>query len=370
MKKIGIFDLKYEEEYRRKFHEYCDEILDTAFLTNHTFVERFEKEFANFSDSKFSVATTSGTTSLEAALRAIDVKNKEVILPSNTFIATAVAILNAGGIPKILDIEDNYYSLCPKQLEMHLAKNVGAVITVHIAGHISPSIVQIHEICKKYEVPLIEDCAHAHGATFNGTGAGNFGKFGCFSHFTTKIMTMGEGGSLTCNSESDYKKILSIRQFGKDESNSILHTDIGSNYKLTEFQAALGLLELERVSQRIDKRRILANRYQENLKGSDWICSTDSNKMESSYYKQVIIPPTGISRDRVSKILSKQEISLTGGVYFIPLHKQPSLNGFLSKEINYPISDNFSKTHICPPCYPELELQDIDRVCENLMGIK
>ena len=369
MKEIGIFDLKYEEEFRQKFHQYCDEILDTGFLTNHTFVKKFEKEFASFSGSKYSIATTSGTTSLEAALRAINVKGKEVILPTNTFIATASAILNAGGIPKILDIEENFFSLCPNQLKKYITKETAAVITVHIAGHISPSTLDIQNICKDHKLPLIEDCAHAHGAKLNGIGAGNFGSFGCFSHFTTKVMTTGEGGSLICNDEDYYNKVLSIRQFGKDELNSTLHIQEGSNFKVTEFQAALGLLELERIDNRINKRRSLAKRYQEKLKNSNWTCLTDKNEMQSSYYKQVIIPPRELSREKISRTLRDEKISLTGGVYFIPLHKQPVMRKYLSMN-NYPISDSFSHSHICPPCYPELELEHIDRVCETLLGLE
>ncbi|OUR96484.1 hypothetical protein A9Q84_09040 [Halobacteriovorax marinus] len=369
MKDIGIFDLKYDEEFKQKFRNFCDEILDTAYLTNHVFVKRFENEFAKFSGSKFSLATTSGTTSLEAALRAVDVRGKEVILPTNTFIATAAAIINAGGIPKIIDVEPEYYSLCPENLKSSLTKEVAAVITVHIAGHISPTILELQKTCLEFGIPLIEDCAHAHGAKLNGQGAGNFGAFGCFSHFTTKVMTTGEGGSLICNEQDLYEKVLSIRQFGKDESNSILHTREGSNFKVTEFQAALGILELERINQRINKRRELALRYQENLKDSEWSCLTDNDFMLSSYYKQVIIPPTKFKRADIEKTLNEKGISLTGGVYNIPLHKQPTLKKFIQQN-KYKVSDTFSKAHICPPCYPELKLKDIDRICAELIGMK
>jgi dTDP-4-amino-4,6-dideoxygalactose transaminase len=365
VKDIRIFDLHYNSEFKEKFHKYCDEILEEGYLTNHVFVKKFEESFAHFSDSKYSLATTSGTSALETSLRAINVENKEVILPTNTFIATAVAALNAGASLKILDVEKPYYTLSIEELKKNISKETGAVIIVHIAGHVTPRINEIKELCDSYDVPLIEDCAHAHGASFKNTKAGNFGDFGCFSHFTTKIMSTGEGGSIICNDKNLYDKIESIRQFGKDKHNPISHTLSGSNFKITEFQAALGLLELERVQERINKRRLLALRYQENLQDSNWIPFKDNEDMCSSYYKQVLVANKDFSREELTGKLSKKGISLTGGVYFIPLHMQPSMRKHLSCD-NFNTSDHFSKYHICPPCYPELSLDDVDRVCEAL----
>ncbi len=366
MKKIRIFNLEYDQKFRDEFAQGCNEIFDDAYLTNHTKTKEFEKQFAHFNQSKYSIAVHSGTASLEVALRAANVSGKQVILPANTFIATACATLNAGGIPDIIDIEDKYYSISPTQLKKAITKNTGAVIVVHIGGHISPAIEQIVNICKENNVPLIEDCAHAHGASYKGTKCGNFGVAGCFSHFLTKIITTGEGGSIVTNSNTHLEKITSIRQFGMDPKNPITHIQQGSNFKITEFQSLLGILELKRIDKRIAKRRLLARRYQSNLETSLWHAISDNNESTGSYYKQIIIPP--IDRASVTSYFKSKQIDLTGGVYYIPLHQQPSVKHFAKR--SYPVADRFCSNHICPPCYPEISLDEVDYICDAMRALK
>ena len=145
-KKIKIFDLKFNKQYRKKFHKGVDRILDEAFLTNHTYVKKLEKEFCKRNKTKYSVAVNNGTTAIEIILKCINVKNKKVLVGSNTFVATGLAIKNSGGLPVPLDIENKFYSLCPKILTKKISKNIGAVIIIHIGGLVTPYLNQI----KKY----------------------------------------------------------------------------------------------------------------------------------------------------------------------------------------------------------------------------
>jgi len=366
MKKIGVFDIRFSEEEKKKFYSYCDQIFEEAYLTNHTFVKKFEEEFSKFSKISSSLLVPSGTAALELALKTINVKGKKVILPTNTFIATAVAVLNAGATPIILDIEDEYFGLSPLQLRNNIEDEVAAVIAVHIGGHISPRINEITTICEENNIPLIEDCAHAHGASLDGAPAGSFGIAGCFSHFLTKIMTTGEGGSLVSNDADFFQKATSLRRFGHKLENPLIHElPGGGNFKVSEFQAALGIVELERIQTRINKRRELASAYEKNLKGNRWRVVTDSNNSKGSYYKQIIIPPKNISRRDIENALEKVQIPLTGGVYYYPLHEQPVMREFVQGQ-TFPKADEFCSRHICPPCYPELALKDIDLICETL----
>ena len=369
MNKLGPFDIKFSKEFRKEFYQSCEQIFDEGYLTNHHFVTKFEKEFSKFSKAPFSLMTSSGTSALEIALRTIGVRGKKVIIPSCTFIATALAVINAGGEPVILDIEDEYFSLAPKGLKENINADVAAVITVHIGGHISPRILDIVDICKEAGLPLVEDCAHAHGASFQGKTAGTFGLVGCFSHFLTKVMTTGEGGSIVFNNQKDYEKAKSIRQFGMDPENPLLHIQEGINSKVTEFQGALGLIELKRITSRIEKRRVLAGRYSQNLKSSRWKVIADNDEMNSSYYKQIVVPLFKINRSDIVSALAEENINLTGGVYYYPLHNQPSLKKFVGKGMDFSIVDEFAKNHICPPCYPELTEKDIDRTCNVLLKL-
>jgi dTDP-4-amino-4,6-dideoxygalactose transaminase len=369
MKKIGPFTIAFTEEQKQQFYKYCDQIFDEAYLTNHSLVHLFEERFASFSGASSSILVNSGTAALELALKALDVKGKKVILPTNTFIATAIAIINAGAIPLPLDIENDYFGLCPHELDKYIRQDIGAVIAVHIGGHISPAIKKIASLCLQNNVPLIEDCAHAHGAELEGIKAGLFGKAGCFSHFLTKIMTLGEAGSVISNDRAFVDHLISLRQFGVDANDSLLHHNPGgSNFKVTEFQAALGLVELERVHERIQRRRENASRYQKNLAQTKWKAIADSPNARGSYYKQIIIPPPTIGRAQIIDSLRKINVTLSGGAYYYPLHRQSILASYVSG-MTYPVADKFAHEHICPPCHPEITTGDIDLICEKLLSL-
>lgn len=365
MHKIPIFKLHYDESDRVRLQDGMKEILEDGYLTNHRFVRQFETEFANWNNSKFALAVSNGTTALEVILRGIDVRGREVILPANTFIACAVAVLNAGGIPVICDIELDYLSLNPQKVKEKINRNTAALITVHIGGIISPYIEQLKQICADHNCFLVEDCAHAHGASLNGVRAGNFGVAGAFSFHMTKVMTTGEGGMVVTGDESLAKKIESIRQFGKSDEQPLMHVRDGGNFKMTEMQGLFGTVELKRVESRIARRKKIASIYDELLKNTDWKTYVSAPQSECPYYKKIILSP--VARSLIETEFSKRNISLTGGVYYFPLNKQTALKQFVRDE--YPNANYFSENHICPPCYPELADEEAVLICKTLLSI-
>ncbi len=360
--KIPIFDIKFSKAERKQFYNYCDEIFDNAYLTNHKMVSKFENLFAEFCGRDKSILVNSGTSALEVALRFLDVKGREVILPANTFIATYCAVVNAGGIPVICDIDKEYFSICLKDLEKKISSKTAVVIWVHIGGLISSGIMDAVKLCKEKNITLVEDAAHAHGSELNGAKAGSFGRFGCFSHFLTKIMTMGEGGSVVCD-KSDLSQLQSLRQFGRSERENTLHELSSSNFKITEFQAALGLVDLNRIEKRIESRQRLAYRYYEKLKDSEFKVIIDGPGMKSSFYKCIIVSPFKINE--IEQSLLRKEIPLTGSVYRYPLHQQPVCKNLNSED--YPNATWFAEYHFCPPCFPEITLEQVDYICAALL---
>lgn len=368
---MRIFDLTYSEEFRRKFAEGCEKIFDEAYLTTHSFVREFEEKFAKYNNSNYAVAVNCGTGALECAFKAIGVRGKKVLMPSNTFIADAIAARNAGAEPIFLDIEEEYYSLCPDKLKQALEKygeEVGAVVQTHIGGHVAPSVLINAELCKNKNIPLVEDCAHVPGAKVNETNAGNFGDYGCFSFFMTKVMTTGEGGMIVTQTQENCDKLKSLRQFGADLNYKISHIREGNNFKLSEFQALCGILELERIEERINKRRQIAQKYQELLKDTSFKTLKDRDSVYGTYYKQTIVS-TKIPREKIEKAFEENNIAMTGGVYYIPLHRQPVFIGKF-KDDEFPITNEFAENHFCPPCYPELKLSDVDRICDVLKSLE
>ncbi len=368
MENIPIFKLTFDHDYRKRFKDGCDQIFNEGYLTNHTMVRKAETLFKEMNDSSFAVGVSNCSSALEVALKACDVKGKEVILPTNTFIATYLAVKNAGGIPVIADIEKEFYSLDPEQISSRINNQTKAVIVVHIGGHISPATREIKSICRKHNLLLIEDAAHAHFAELDGVKAGNIGDIGCFSFHMTKVVTSGEGGMITTSDKSLYERCISFRQFGMDPDHQHSHVLEGFNHKLSEFNALAMILDLERSSERIKKRQAIGRRYQKNLTGTAWKVSSDTESSKGSFYKQILIPPQGVKREELEKALSEHGISLTNGVYFQPLHRQPICKTSISNE-QFPVSDQFSDVHICPPCYPELTLEEIDHICKVLSKV-
>lgn len=362
--KIPIFRLKFPLIYRLKFLKKVNEILTADRpIGESKFVKEFETKFAKLSDVKHAIACSNGTTALDLALRAIDVTDKEVIIPSNTFFATSVAVTNAGGIIKLVDIEDENFSIDPKQLREKITRETGAVIIVHIGGIISKHIEEIVNICKENNVPLIEDAAHAQCSTFKGVTAGGWGTLGCFSFFPTKVMTTGEGGMVTTNDDILADKIKSLKNFGRDNTNAgICINPLGNNYKINEFTGLMGSMECDRVISRIDKRNILIQRYIGNLKNSSYIPVLQEEGY-CSYYKMIL--KTDIDREWLRTYCKTNGITLTGEVYNTPVHQQPLYSQYKNEFL--PVTDKVCSSHICPPLYPELTEKEVDYICQVLL---
>ena len=368
---MRVFDLKYSDNFKQKFSEESIKILEEGFLTNHKYCKQFEDSFASKIGAKYSTCVSNGTAALEVSIQSLGLQNTKIITTTNTFIATATAITNTRNKLVLTDIEKKFFSMCPISLEnmirKHGPKNIGAIIVVHIGGHIADSFSQIIDIATKYSIPIIEDSAQAQFSTLNGKFAGTIGDLGTFSFFTTKVMTTGEGGMVTTNSLELFNRNQSHRQFGKSDTDSTIHLNTGSNYKLNEFSALLGCLELERIDERINKRRQIAKIYQEHLDKNKYYTVSDTDSSKGSYYKQIVYSKD-IHRTKIQSELKKNNYTLTGGVYYTPVHLQPVYAKLFNPQ-DFPVANDFAEKHFCPPCYPELELEDIVDLCKILNNL-
>ena len=362
---IPIFKLKFNLKSKIKFLKGSWDILSSNRpLGESKYVKEFEDKFGNLINSKYNISCSNGTAAIELSLKSIGVKGKKVLIPSNTFFATSVAVTNAGGIIELVDMEPESFSLCPKDLELKLNDKIGAVIIVHVGGIISHEISKIVDMCKKYNVPLIEDAAHAHLSRVDGYVAGTIGDIGCFSFFPTKVMTTGEGGLISTNNEKYYEKIKSLKNFGRNNKDiGIIVNPEGNNFKINEFTGLLGSIECDRVLTRIKKRTVLLERYFENLKDSKYSVLKQKGSGICSYYKIIIKTP--IDNTWLKKYCKKYNISLTGEVYKIPIHLQPLYKNTFS-DVNLSNTDYYCNYHICPPLYPELTIKEVDYICNIL----
>jgi perosamine synthetase len=366
MKKIPIFKLTFDKKFKEKYKDLSSKIFNSKALSEGYFVNKFEKRFSNFVNSSYSIAVSNGTAALEIAFRTIDVSNKEVIVPTNTFFATIIAIIRAGGKPVLCDNKLNSPEMDIDEIKKKITKRTKAICIVHVGGIISTDCSSIKSICKKKKIFLIEDAAHAHGSCLNKKMyAGTIGDIGCFSFYPTKVMTTGEGGMITTNNKKLYEKMNSFKNFGRGKNPNFINF-LGSNSKISEFTAIFGLLELDRIDKRINKRKKLVKRYIKKLKNNNNYEVITQKKGKCSYYKCII--RTKLSSKIIEKHCKKNGIMLTGKVWDTPIHKQNVFHKYIKKN-NLKNSEQFSTYHICPPNYPELTYNEIDYVCSILNDI-
>ncbi|MFH1661480.1 MAG: DegT/DnrJ/EryC1/StrS family aminotransferase [Candidatus Falkowbacteria bacterium] len=332
-------------------------VLDSGYLTLGEYTKKFEDNFKKISETKYSLAVNSGTTALEIIFRILNVHKKDVLIPGNTNFATAISAVNAGATPIFYD-GDIFPDL--ESIKNKITPKTKAIIVVHIGGFISRDIFKIKKICKEKGVYLIEDAAHAHGAEINGIKAGSIGDFGAFSFFPTKVITTCEGGMITTSNKSAIEKAKIYRDQGKDTSGikNVLH---GNSWRISEVEAIIGLAQLESFSKDVKYRREIIELYRNKLAGLP-IRFIDTYSCKPSGYKSIILLNNQKEKRELKSFLNKNLIFTGKGVYDIPLHLQPIFKKF--KKGTLPISEKFSKTHLCLPIWRFIKKEEVIRVCE------
>lgn len=345
------------------------EILEgKSFLSMHKYGEEFESKFASYTGTKFGVGCNSGTSALELICRAIGIEGKEVIVPSNTFIASVNAILNAGGRPVFADCTDNM-CLDADDVAKKITKDTVAVMHVHIGGLVSKSILAIQKICKDAGLHLIEDSAQAHGSSLNGIKAGAFGMASGFSFFSTKVMTTGEGGMVTTNDQDLVAKMKSMREFGKVKTDIYInyYTSIGYNWRLPEVSSLMGLRQLMMLPKFIERRNEIAKMYnRELLDCQDITIIQPEENSEFNYYKYIIVLKNH-DRAAVHKAMEKREIQPSGYVYELPLHMQPVFPW--ANNLVLPKTEYLCARHFCLPIFYSMTDEQVLYVTKNLKEV-
>ncbi len=346
------------------------EILDSGRLMGGEMTENFEKEFSAYTGTKYALSVNSCTTALEIVLRFLDVKDREVIISTNTFIATGNAVLFAGGRPVLSDIKGGTYNLDVTEVEKKITPKTKAVIITHIAGIISDDIEYLKKLCTQKGIVLIEDCAHAVGASFKDTKAGKWGYAGCFSFYPTKIMTTGTGGMITTDSDDLYEFAQSVRCHGRGRAMSeIIH--IGNDWFMDEIRAAVGLYQLRDLESMLDTRKHIAHKYCELLKAVKEIrvlpVSTGS---VPSYYKFPVQLDSTIDAGRFKNEFRNTHNIELESVYWPVCHLQPVYRDlFGHREGDFPVAEKVLKQQITLPIHPFITDEDAEYVVNSLKEV-
>lgn len=330
-------------------------VLGSGMLAQGPKVEEFERAFAAMCGVRYAVATSSGTTALHLALLAHDIgPGDEVITSPFTFIASANAILFVGARPVFVDIDESSYNIDPSLIEARITPRTKALLPVHLFGN-PCDMEAIMAIAARHGLVVIEDAAQAHGASINGKKVGSFGT-GCFSFYPTKNMTTAEGGMVTTNDEQVAERVRLLRNHGMKRR--YYHDCLGYNFRMTELQAALGLVQLAKLEVFNQKRIANARYLTEHLQG---VVTPQVRDGYRHVFHQYTIRVQG-NRDQMVEQLREQGIGV--GIYYpLPVHQQP-----IYRELGYtdrlPVAEAISQQVLSLPVHPALSQADLERIAE------
>ena len=338
-------------------------VLASGMVVSGPVVYRFEQLLANYLGIQYAVCVSSGTAALHLALLAADIKSSdEVLVPAFTFPATANAVEIVGAIPVFIDCQPGGVNLDVDKLVGCISSKTKAVIPVHAFG-IPAELNQVLDVARKYDLAVIEDAACALGSKYKGIYCGAFGDLAAFSFHPRKLLTTGEGGAVLTNDRTSAATIKSLRNHGYDNGD---YKQLGFNYRMTDFQAAMGVTQMENFETVLNERRKLAGTYRTMLSEIEWleVIETDQST-ESNVQTFVVKVSDDIDRDSLVNHLLLNGIESTIGAYCVPLTYYYRLKyGFRPDE--FPQAYAAYKRCLSLPLYSGMKVDDMARVVEAL----
>jgi perosamine synthetase len=359
----------FSDDDRAAVASMVDQILRTGSMTLGPLTKELEESFRVRHDAPHAIAVSSGTSALEIILRTLNVENREVVLPANTFFATAASVTHAGGKPRFADVAPDTMALSAATVEAALGPETAGVIVVHIGGLISPEVEAIRQLCDQRGLFLVEDAAHAHGSSLDGQPAGSFGVAGAFSFYPTKVMTTAEGGMIVTADERIRDDAVIYRDQGKAGFLGGDHVRMGYAWRMSELHAAVGIVQLRRLDDFIKIRREVADQYNEALARIDGITPLSRYPgAESNYYKYIAMLDPGIDRQEVKVTLREEHgVSLSGEVYASPLHHQPVFANVHQGSL--PVAEDVCRRHVCLPIHSDMTRDEAAHVAASLHAV-
>lgn len=364
IEKIGNKPVPVTRSSLPDYDEYIEEIKvlwDNHWLTNmgekH---KKLETELLAYLESPNITLFTNGHLALECALAALDLKG-EVITTPYTFASTTHAIIRAGLKPIFCDVNASDYTIDPDKIEALITENTSAILPVHVYGNIC-DVNRIAEIAEKHHLKVIYDAAHTFGVRINNESIGKYGDISMFSFHATKVFNTIEGGALTYSDPLLKQKLDDIKNFGITGQESVGY--VGGNAKMNEFQAAMGLCNLRHVDAEIEKRRAIVNHYRQCLSHIDGIkLTTPQEGVQENYaYFPVVFEGYKKTRDEVFEEL--KQYGIIARKYFYPITSDFDCYKEQYNSEETPIALHISKNVLTLPLYADLDIEDVDRICD------
>ncbi|MEE1883916.1 DegT/DnrJ/EryC1/StrS family aminotransferase [Pedobacter flavus] len=351
--------------------KYLSECIETGWISSEgPFITKFEENFSKYIGRNFGVAVSNGSAALDIAVKALEIgEDDEIIMPTFTIISPAQSVITNGAIPVLVDSDPNTWNMDVSQIESKITSKTKAILVVHIYG-LPADLDPILELAKRYNLKVIEDAAEMHGQTYNGKKCGSFGDISIFSFYPNKHITTGEGGMILTDDAHLVERCKKLRNLCFEPNGPrFIHHELGWNYRMTNLQAALGLAQLERINEFIDKKRELGAFYQQKLsflaeKGYSLpLSSTDYS--DNIYWVFGLVAPNIEAKEEIIKYLSDQKVGTRP--FFWCMHEQPVFQKMgLFKNEKYPIAENLARNGFYLPSGLGLSMEDRELVVEIL----
>ncbi|MCA0397399.1 MAG: DegT/DnrJ/EryC1/StrS family aminotransferase [Bacteroidetes bacterium] len=364
--KIPCLDLyQQNQSVKAEMFSLFEKVYDASAFSGGPFVEQFEKDFSAFCGTKFAVGVNNGTTALHLAMLALGIgAGDEVIIPANTFIATAWGVTHAGATPVFVDCHPDTWEIDASKIEAAITPKTKAVIGVHLYGQ-PFDIYAVQAICKKHKLFLVEDAAQAQGAMYDGKRIGGFGEMACFSFYPGKNLgACGEAGGITTNHEGYYKKLLSLRNHGSTVR--YYHDEIGFNMRMGGLEGASLQIKLKYLAGWNERRRAIAARYQREMKNPAVKLQAQPANTASIYHLFVV---TTEYRDGMIKFLNEKDI-FPGLHYPVPCHLQKAYADLGYTLGQFPQAEYLAAHCLSLPMFAEMTDAEVGRVIEAVNAYK
>jgi perosamine synthetase len=342
------------------------EALDSGWVSSiGKYIDEFEANFARYCGTEYALAVSNGTTGLHLALAALGLQpGDEVIVPDLTFVATANAVTYTGATPILADIDADTLCIDPASVKSLISKRTKAIIPVHLYGH-PADMDALNEIGCSHGLDIIEDAAEAHGAEYKGRRVGGLGKCGVFSFYGNKVITTGEGGMLTTNDREFYQRARRLRDHAMSPQRRYFHEELGFNYRITNLQAALGVAQLERIDDFLDRRAEIMSWYNAEIATTDSIRLNRVKNWAKSAFWMICLEVDWLDdarRDALMRALKARGIDTRP--YFCAMSSLP-----MYQQASLPVAARKAQTGLNLPSYYELTKSDVQRIGSDVNEI-
>lgn len=356
------------------------ECLRSGWITQGPLVAEFERRWAAYCGRKYGVAVSSGTAALQAAVAALDLRHKdEVLLPTFTMIACAMAVVESGATPVLVDCDPKTWCMDPEEAEAKVTSRTRAIMPVHIYGH-PVDMDPILDCAKRHDLAVIEDVAEAHGAEYL-TGrktshpqwrrCGALGTMSTFSFYANKIITTGEGGMVLTDDSDTADRLRSLRNmcFGKEQR--FCHERLGFNFRITELQAAIGIAQVERIQTILERKRTIATLYRASLQDTKALqLPAEESWAKNVFWMYGVVLTEEAGMDAREFALRLKQEGVETRPFFLGMHEQPALHRRgLFRDERYPMAEHLSKQGLYLPSGPGLKDEEVDSVCRIIREV-